>query len=323
MTKAPGKSHREGITLKGLLKQFPDDATAERWFIVQRWPEGVCCPHCGSVSVQTGAQHKTMPFRCREKECAKRFSTKTGTVMEGSKVGYQDWILAMFLLTTSLKGVSSMKLHRDLGITQKTAWFLAHRIRAALSENKTGFTGPVEIDETYMGGKRKNMSNAKRRELADTGRGAVGKTAVVGAKDRATKQVAAWVVERTDRETLEGFIKHVAADESVFYTDEASVYDGLPNHETVKHGIGEYVRGQAHTNGVESFWSMLKRAHTGTFHKMSPKHLQRYVDEFSGRHNIRELDTIDQLTAFCHGAESKRLRYTDLIEDNGLPSGAR
>ena len=229
----------------------------------------------------------------------------------------------MFLLTTSLKGVSSMKLHRDLGVTQKTAWFLAHRIRAALSENKTGFTGPVEIDETYMGGKRKNMSNAKRRELADTGRGAVGKTAVVGAKDRATKQVAARVVERTDRETLEGFIKHVAADGSVFYTDEAGAYDGLPNHESVKHSIGEYVRGQAHTNGVESFWSMLKRAHTGTFHKMSPKHLQRYVDEFSGRHNVRDHDTIDQLAAFCHGAESKRLRYTDLIEDNGLPSGAR
>ena len=220
----------------------------------------------------------------------------------------------MFLLTTSLRGVSSMKLHRDLGVTQKTACCLrtrrASRVRWRLMRPN-------------MGGKRKNMSNATRRELADTGRGVVGKTAVVGAKDRATKQVAAKVVKRTDRETLEGFIKHVATDGSGFYIDEASVYDGLPNHETVKHSVSEYVRGQAHTNGVESFWSMLKRAHTGTFHKMSPKHLQRYVDEFSGRHNVRDYDTVDQLVAFCHGAESKRLRYVDLIEDNGLPSGAR
>ena len=261
MAKAPGKSHREGITLKGLLKQFPDDGTAEQWFIVQRWPEGVCCPHCGSVNVPDW-ERGTRPCLsgAGRKECAKRFSTKTGTVMEGSKVGYQDWLLAMFLMTTSLKSVSSMKLHRDLGVTQKTAWFLAHRIRAALAAGKTGFTGPVEVDEAYFGGRRKNMSNAKRRELAGTGRGAVGKTAVVGAKDRATKQVASRVVERTDRETLEGFIKHVAKDGSVFYTDESGIYDRLPNHESVKHSVGEYVRGKAHTNGVESFWSMLKRS---------------------------------------------------------------
>ena len=183
MAKAPGKNHRKGITFKQLLRKFPTDAKAEEWIVKQRWARGVCCPHCGSLHVQTGCQHKTMPFRCRERLCAKRFSTKTGTVMEGSKIGYQDWIVAAFLVMTSLKSVSSMKLHRDLGITQKSAWFLAQRLRAALSEDSKLFSGPVEVDETYLGGKRKNMSNAKRKELADTGRGPVGKTAVVGAKD--------------------------------------------------------------------------------------------------------------------------------------------
>ena len=207
MAKAPGKNHREGITFKQLLRKFPTAAKAEEWIVKQRWARGVCCPHCGSLNVQTGCQHKTMPFRCRERICAKRFSTKTGTVMAGSKIGYQDWIVAAFLVMTSLKSVSSMKLHRDLGITQKSAWFLAQRLRAALSEDSKLFSGPVEVDETYLGGKRKNMSNAKRKELADTGRGPVGKTAVVGAKDRATNQVAATVIQSTDAATLQGFVK--------------------------------------------------------------------------------------------------------------------
>ena len=181
-TKAPGKAFRKGISLKHILRLFPDNATAEQWFISQRWPDGVRCPECGSVNVQTGTKHKTMPYRCREKECGKKFSAKTGTIMEGSKIGYQDWIIATFQIMTSLKSVSSMKLHRDLDITQKSAWFLAQRLRAALSQKSARFDGPVEVDETYVGGKRRNMSKARRKELAGTGRGSVGKTAVVGGK---------------------------------------------------------------------------------------------------------------------------------------------
>ena len=308
------------MSLRKLFKQFPDDAAAEAWFINRRWPEGkVCCPYCGSLNVQIGATHKTMPYRCREKECTKRFSTRTGTVMESSKLGYQVWIIAIYLLTTNLKSVSSMKLHRDLEINQRSAWFLAHRLRAALGKNGGGFTGPVEVDETYMGGKRKNMSKSKRAQL--TGRGTVGKTVVAGAKDRATNKIRARVVSGTDRETLHGFVADSASPDATIYSDEAAVYSSLPNrHAAVNHGILEYVRGEIHTNGMESFWSMLKRSHTGTFHKMSPKHLDRYVQEFEVKHNLRELDTADLMGAVADGMVGKRLKYKHLIRDNGLDS---
>ena len=322
--KSAGKSDREGISLVEIFKRFPDDATAEAWFVQRRWPDGIHCPHCGSVNVQTGAKHKTMPYRCREKECAKRFSPKTGTIMEGSKLGMQTWMIATYLLSTSLKSVSSMKLYRDLNINQRSAWFLAHRLRAALEDGHAPFAGPVEVDETYFGGKRKNMSNAKRKALS--GRGAVGKTAVVGARDRETGGIWAEVVPCTDKATLQGFVRDIAEPGVMIYTDEAAAYKGLApafGHEAVNHGAKEFVRGMASTNGLESFWSMLKRAHAGTFHKISPKHLDRYVTEFSGRHNLREADTIDIIGAFAEGAIGKRLRYEDLIADNGLSSEAR
>ncbi len=323
MARAPGKAHRIGLSLKQFIETFPDDKTAEAWFVQQRWPTGVRCPVCGSANIQTGCKHKTMPFRCREKACCKKFSVKTGSVMEGSKVGYQTWITAMFLVSTSLKGVSSMKLHRDLGVTQKTAWFLAHRIRKALStEGEACFAGPVEVDETYVGGKRKNMSQAKRKRL--TGRGPVGKTAVVGVKDRETNQVAAKVVTSTDAETLQGFVQDHAAEGATVYTDDHRSYEALPyDHAVIKHSLQEYVRDEVHTNGIESLWSMLKRAHKGTFHKFSPKHLDRYVQEFAGRHNVREMDTLDQLASMREGMERKRLTYKALVQATGLASGAR
>ncbi len=271
---APGKSYRKGITLRQIIRRYPTEASAANWFIKQRWPKGVCCPYCGSLNVQVGAKHKTMPFRCREKACGrKRFSVKTRSVMDCSKVSYQDWLLALFLVSTNLKGESSMKLHRDLGITRKTAWFLAHRIREALSQGSTvSYSGPVEVDETYVGGKRKNMPNSKRKEM--TGRGPVGKTAVVGAKDRATNHVAAKVVQTTDKETLQSFVKEHAAKDATVYTDDATAYETLPfDHDSVKHSLQEYVKGDIHTNGIESLWSLLKRAHKGTSHKPVPEAL--------------------------------------------------
>ena len=327
--KAPGKAHREGVSLPELFLKFPNDEAAQAWLEEQRWGGEPWCPHCGSFNVRHN-NHKSMPWRCAERDCRKRFSVRSGTPMQGSPLGYQIWVVAIYLLTTSLKGQSSMKLHRDLKVTQKTAWFLAHRIRKTFADKDDDegghFSGPVEVDETYMGGKRANMSNAKRRELAaaGVGPGAVGKVAVVGVKDRATKQVRAQVVERTDKPTLQGFVTAHAAPDATVYTDEAAAYEGLPMpHDTVTHSVKEYVRGQVHTNGMESFWSMLKRGYVGIYHKMSPKHLDRYVTEFAGRHNLREADTITQMGMVVRGFEGKRLTYTALKQDNGLDSGAR
>ena len=320
--KAPGKTFREGISLVQLFRMFPDDAAAERWFVKQRWPTGIACPHCGSVNIRTGAKHKTMPYRCREKECAKRFSPKTGTVMEGSKFGLQVWMIATCLLSTSLKSVSSMKLHRDLDVNQRSAWFPAHRLRMALAQEDGIFSGPVEVDETYVGGRRHNMPKSRRAQLS--GRGAVGKTAIAGAKDRATRHVAARVVPDATKSTLQGFVGEHAAPDATVHTDDAAACGSPPfDHDTVKHSLEEYVRGDVHTNGIESPWSMLKRAHTGTFHKMSPKHLDRYVQEFTARRNLRDEDTIDVMTAVTTGMNGKRLRYREPIAPNGLDSGAR
>ena len=322
--KAPGKAHRIGITLIALMDLFPDERTATKWFETTLWGGRRCCGHCGGVRTRQVPKAKPMPYWCSG--CRSYFSVRTGTALERSKVPLRKWALAIYLEITSLKSVSSMKLHRDIGVSQPTAWFMLHRIREGWKSltDDSQFAGPVEVDETYFGGKRKNMSNARRKELAGTGRGPVGKTAVVGAKDRATNQVRAKVVTSTDKETLQGFVKDHAAKDATVYTDEAKAYDSLPfAHEAVKHSVSEYVRGKAHTNGVESFWATLKRAHEGTFHKMSPKHLNRYVTEFAGKHNVRDSGTLAQMTALVAGLVGKRLMYRDLIADNGLPSGAR
>ena len=199
------------------------------------------------------------------------------------------------------------------------------RIRTALSQGDdvgTLFAGPVEVDETYMGGKRQNMPKHKCEQL--TGRGAVGKVAVVGAKDRESNQVAANIVQSTYAGTLQGFVEDKAAPGAKVYTDYASAYEGMKfSHKTVKHSLSEYVKGDVHTYGMESLWSMLKRAHKGTFHKLSPKHLDHYVQEFAGRRNFREHDTIEQLQSMHDGVEGKRLTYKALIAETGLSSGAR
>ena len=170
-------------------------------------------------------------------------------------------------------------------------------------------------------GKERNKHKGKKIKA---GRGTVGKTAVVGAKDRKTNKVRAMVVKATDAKTLQGFVFATALAGATVYTDDAAAYKGMPfDHASVRHSVGEYVDGMAHTNGIESFWSMLKRAHKGTFHKISPKHLQRYVSEFAGRHDIRERDTIDQMGTVARSMAGRRLPYRALIVDNGLPSGAR
>ena len=308
--KGPGQSFRKGLSLPELVRMFPDDTAAEAWLVDTRWPDGVQCPNCGSWRVQSGTAHKTMPYRCRE--CRKRFSVRSKTVMAASNLGFQVWLLAIYLLTTGIKGTSSMKLHRDLGVTQKTAWHLSHRIRAMWQAGDFLLSGPVEADETYIGGKETNKHESRKLKL---GRGTIGKTPVTGVKDRSTKEVRVQVTQPVNRATVQEFVVEHVDPDAMLYTDESSAYDGLPNHETVRHSIGEYVQEQAHTNGIESFWSLLKRGYYGTYHKMSDKHLSRYIGEFAGRHNARAVDTIEQMTLMAQGMMGKRLTYQELIAD--------
>ena len=198
----PGRSHRQGISLLELSEMFPTEESAKTWFEAQRWPDGVRCPRCDTANASPVPKAHPAPWHCRP--CRQYFSVRTGTVMARSRLPLRKWAFAIYLCATSLKGVSSMKLHRDLKVTQKTAWFLAHRIRAALESDGHLFDGPVEADETFVGGRESNKHTSQK---LNAGRGPVGKTAVAGVRDRVTGTVSAAVVPDTTRATLQGFVR--------------------------------------------------------------------------------------------------------------------
>lgn len=308
--KAPGKHYRKGLSWLQITNLFPNEEVAEQWFAQTRWPQGPICPHCQSTNIQSGATHKTMPYRCRT--CRKRFSVRVGTVLENSRLNLRTWAIAMYILTTGLKGTSSMKIHRDLGVTQKTAWYLAHRIRETWGDKQV-LVSPVEVDESYFGGLDKNK-HADKKPVHGNTYGV--KQAVVGMKSRTTNRVNAAVVPTVSTQTLQRFVQANTSQGGTVYSDQSRGYWGLRKSgyllESVNHSVKEYVNGQAHTNGIESFWALLKRGYHGTFHHLSAKQLQRYVNEFAGRHNAREADTIEQMRLITKGLVGKQLPYKEL-----------
>ena len=309
MSTGPGKSYRKGLTLVQLFEKFPDDDAAEKWFVEQRWPDGVCCTECGSMNVQVRRTRKPQPYRCRD--CRKDFSVKTDSLMHGSNMGYQKWAMAVYLVTTGLKGISSLKLGRDLGITQKSAWHMAHRIRESWQDDiAESYSGPVEMDETYVGGKERNKHLRKKlgRDWQQ------GRMVILGMKDRDTNHVSCKNVKTVSNITLSRFVAEHLASDVMVYSDEHPGYRMLPNPNlSVNHHAGQYVDGDISTNAIESFWALLKRGHYGIYHSWSHKHCHRYLVEFSGRFNHRELDTEGQMTAIVQGMNGKRLRYRDLV----------
>lgn len=303
---------RESLSLIDLFDMFPDDTAAEQWFVKVRWPDGIRCAYCDGDHVNTKAKHPTMPYFCND--CRKYFSPKTNSVMQSSKLGYKKWALAIYLFTSNIKGVSSIQLGRYIGVRQATAWHMGHRIREMYKAEPCKMSGEIEVDETFVGGLEKNKHSKNRLRI---GGGTGGKAAVIGLLERGRNQVITQVVPDTEGTTLRSIVYAYTTGDSLVYTDDAYAYRTMRRDgNSVRHGIGEYVKKtdpKVHIQSIESFWSIFKRAFKGTFHKLSPKHLQRYFDEFSGRHNARPYGAEKKMTRVVRGAIGKRLRYKDLI----------
>lgn len=301
-----------------LLDYFKDEETAIAYYEEIRWGGNPVCPHCGSEK-----PYKTnRGYKCSNNECYKKFTVKVGTIFENSKIPFRVWFAAIYLATTSKKGISSVQLSEQLNITQKTAWFVLHRVREMLKEKAPAMLGEdnmVEADETYIGGRETNKHFNKKRSQEDktvtnSGEPYKPKKTVLGVIERDGKVVLKHVPNAT-KENMVSFIKSHVPTGSKIYTDEYKAYGSLSDtyvHGTVNHSLAIYVAGDVHTNTIENFWSVLKRGLYGIYHQVSDKHLERYLDEFAARFNNRHLDNSTKFENFLKDSES-RLSYENLI----------
>lgn len=297
-----------------LFAMFPDEDAARIYLESRLWPDGVRCPECKSGERIT-TRKRTGFYRCNA--CGNfDFTIRTGTIFERSKVPLHKWIYAMYLLVTARKGISSMQLAKEIGITQKSAWFVLHRLREACATPEVieKLKGIVEMDECFVGGKEANKHESKKLRA---GRGAVGKTPVFGMRERGGRTILAPMTERTMQNVTAKIHNNIELGTQL-YTDDHILFHDLDGlffrHESVNHSAGEYKRGAAHTNGIESVWSVFKRGVYGVYHHISKKHTGRYTDEFAWRLNEGNVKnhTLSRLDSFVGAISGKRLTYKEL-----------
>lgn len=303
---------------------FKDEVTCYQFLEEQRWQGVPVCPHCASdkapYNVKARGKFQDIPsYRCSAKGCNLPFTVRTGSIFEASKVELRKWFQAAYEISTSKKGISSVELGTRIGVSQKTAWFINHRIRTMLTETAPEMLeGIVEADETFVGGKNKNRHENKKVANSQ-GRSHADKTAVVGLLERDGK-VKTYVVADTSAETLHKIVKENVAPHAVVITDAYTAYKGLDKivsqHHTVKHSDRNYITiGDKHTNNIEGFWSQLKRGVIGVYHYVSPQHLHRYCAEFSTRYNERETSNIDRFVEVINRSDKDRVRYRELTSN--------
>jgi transposase-like protein len=274
-------------SLQEFNHQFPNEEACISYLKTMRFKDGLYCPHCGGKHIYEFTDNKT--YKCGD--CRQKFSLRTGTIFGESKLSLYKWFLAIFLLSSNKKGISSVQLADQIGVTQKTAWFLNHRIREVYAQKKNILSGKVEIDETYIGGKEKNKHMNKKTK-GTQGRSIKTKIPVVGIVER-NGNVVAEVVDNVTSGTLKAIIsKNTTKKNLKIFADEYGVYNGVvKDSNRVNHSSGKYVINDANTNSIESFWALFKRGYMGIYHQMSRKHLQRYLNEFCSRYNLRSVDS--------------------------------
>lgn len=291
------------------VRYFSDLDAATEFVAKLRWPDGPVCPRC------EGKQHSYISTRrlWKCKACKKQFSVKVGTIFEDSPLGLDKWLPAVWLIANSKNGISSHELGRALGVTQKSTWFMLHRIRLAMQDGSFNkLTGEVEVDETYIGGLARNMHKHKRAEKISA-RGVKDKTAIVGAMERGGK-LRAKVVHRVKKNELQDLVREYLEEGSILYTDQHPAYVGLQetfDHKTVDHAV-QYVDGVVHTNRIENFWALLKRGLAGTYISVEPFHLFRYLDERVFTFNMRELTDLGRFTCVLETVSGRRVTYAEL-----------
>ena len=306
-------SENEPKTLIEAVTYFTNPDNCLNYLVGRRWRNGVTCPTCGSKNVGFVASRRI--WQCKTRHDRAQFTIKTGTILEDSPLGLDKWLPALWMIGNDKNGISSWELHRAVGVTQKTAWFMLHRIRLAMQDNSTGgkLGGDVEVDETFIGGKARNMQADKRAEKI-RGRGPEGKTIVAAVLERGGK-VRATVIKNRRKKALQALVRDNVEAGSNLYSDALKSYEGLANeftHQVIDHADA-YVNGQVHTNGMENFWSLLKRGIHGTYVSVEPFHLFRYVDEQAFRFNNRnDMNDADRFSVLVSQIVGKRLTYANL-----------